>query len=238
LPARSSDAVLVTPAHQYPTGVTLGPQRRRDLAAWARSGRKLVVEDDYDGEFRYDRRPVGAIQGIAPDHVAYLGSASKTLAPGLRLGWLVLPERLVDPVTAAVRVSTLGVDGTAQLTMVELLVSHAYDRHIRAMRTRYRRRYVLLRSALDGIAGERGTVVAGVQGGCQTAVYLPTRGPHAAEVVARAAGEGLALEALDKHWGTPGPHPQGLLIGFSRPPDRSYPAAVALLAGVLRRAYA
>ena len=89
------NAVLVSPAHQFPTGVVLSPERRARLLEWAERTDALVAEDDYDAEFRYDRAPVGALQGLAPERVAYLGSASKTLAPALRLGWLVAPSGLV-----------------------------------------------------------------------------------------------------------------------------------------------
>ncbi len=91
-------AVVVTPAHQYPSGVTLHPARRHALTAWARAAGGLVIEDDYDGEFRYDRQPVGAVQGMAPDQVVYIGTAAKTLGPGLRLAWMVLPDNLIQPV--------------------------------------------------------------------------------------------------------------------------------------------
>ena len=94
--ADGADAALLTPAHQFPLGVTLHPQRRREAARWG----GVVIEDDYDGEFRYDRQPVGALQALAPDHVVYAGTASKSLAPTLRLGWLVVPPRLLDAVAA------------------------------------------------------------------------------------------------------------------------------------------
>ena len=96
----AADAALVTPAHQFPLGATLAPERRSAFVSAARAGGTVVIEDDYDGEFRYDRQPAGALQGLDPEHVVYAGTASKTLAPALRLGWLVLPARLVDPVVA------------------------------------------------------------------------------------------------------------------------------------------
>ncbi|RCG30183.1 PLP-dependent aminotransferase family protein [Sphaerisporangium album] len=141
-------AVVVTPAHQYPSGVTLHPSRRHALADWARGGGGLVVEDDYDGEFRYDRQPVGALQGMAPEHVAYLGTASKTLGPGLRLAWLVLPRHLVGPVVDAKRHADHHTESLGQLVLADLITSHAYDRHVRACRLRYRRRRDLLVSRL------------------------------------------------------------------------------------------
>ncbi|MDV9179073.1 PLP-dependent aminotransferase family protein, partial [Streptomyces sp. W16] len=133
-------AVVLTPAHQYPTGVTLHPERRRALTDWARARGGLIVEDDYDGEFRYDRQPVGALQGMAPGQVAYLGTASKTLGPALRLGWMVLPPHLVDAVADAKLHSDHHTETIGQLALAEMIDSHAYDRHVRACRLRYRRR--------------------------------------------------------------------------------------------------
>lgn len=124
------DAVLVMPAHQFPTGVPLAPERRAALASWATENR-LVIEDDYDAEFRYDRAGLGAIQGLAPDHIAYAGTASKTLAPAVRLGWIVLPERLVEPVIEAKRLHGSGTAVLAQLAFAEMLNRGDYDRHLR-----------------------------------------------------------------------------------------------------------
>ena len=127
-------AVVVTPAHQFPLGVTLHPHRRAELVQLARATGTLVVEDDYDGEFRFDRQPVGALQAMAPDVVAYAGTASKTLAPGLRLAWLVLPERLVEPVGAAKFVADRHNSVLDQLTFAELLSAGHYDQHVRRCR--------------------------------------------------------------------------------------------------------
>jgi GntR family transcriptional regulator/MocR family aminotransferase len=226
------DAIVVTPAHQFPTGVTLHPARRQALTAWARAGGGLIIEDDYDGEFRYDRQPIGALQGTASDHVAYLGTASKTLAPGLRLGWMVLPEGLTDAVAAVKLRTGLAAPTITQLTLTEMITSHAYDRHVRTMRLRYRRRRDLLIATLGRIGPD---LVSGVSAGLQAAVRLPSDGPAEDEVIAAAAAEGLALDGLGPHWHGDGEHQPGLLIGFSKPSERAYPAAVALLERVLRR---
>jgi GntR family transcriptional regulator/MocR family aminotransferase len=98
-----ASAVAVTPAHQYPLGVTLSPERRAALVTWARRTGAYVIEDDYDGEFRYDRQPVGALQGLAPDRVVYAGTASKTVAPGLRIAWIVVPPALAAPMRESTR---------------------------------------------------------------------------------------------------------------------------------------
>jgi GntR family transcriptional regulator/MocR family aminotransferase len=132
-------AVLLSPAHQFPTGVALSLDRRADLTRWAGSG-GLVIEDDYDAEFRYDRSPIGALQGLIPDHVAYIGTTSKSLAPGLRLAWMALPERLVAPVARAKLQTDGGTSSPLQATFAEFLADGDYDRHLRTMRHRYRRR--------------------------------------------------------------------------------------------------
>ncbi|MBA3622165.1 MAG: PLP-dependent aminotransferase family protein, partial [Euzebyales bacterium] len=139
--ARSGvQAVVVTPAHQFPTGVVLSPDRRHALLRWARDTGGLVLEDDYDAEFRYDRTPVGALQGLGPDAVAYGGSVSKTLAPALRIGWLVLPERLVPAVTDAKYATDLATGILEQATLADFLACGEMDHHIRRMATRYRTR--------------------------------------------------------------------------------------------------
>ena len=224
----TADAVVLTPAHQYPTGVTLHPSRRHALAAWARGG-GLVIEDDYDGEFRYDRQPVGALQGMAPDHVVYLGTASKTLGPALRLGWMVLPPRLVGPVAEAKLYSDFHTGAVGQLALAELIRDHGYDRHVRAGRLRYRRRRDLLVSRLAGRYAP-----SGIAAGLQALVRLGPEGPGEAEVRARAARAGLALGTLGDHWHEPAAgRPQGLIIGYGTPGEGRYPAAVDALVRVL-----
>ncbi|RKE18116.1 PLP-dependent aminotransferase family protein [Streptomyces sp. TLI_171] len=147
LAASGARTVLVTPAHQYPTGVVLSARRRTELAGWARAG-GLVVEDDYDAEFRYDREPLGAVQGLAPERTVYLGSLSKTLAPGLRLGWAVLPSPLAEDFRRAKQYADLGTGAIDQLAFAALLQSGGYDRHLRTVRPRYRARCQALAEAL------------------------------------------------------------------------------------------
>ncbi|MGK5558910.1 PLP-dependent aminotransferase family protein, partial [Actinomadura kijaniata] len=141
-------AVLVTPAHQYPTGVVLSPRRRAELVAWARRVDGLIIEDDYDAEFRYDRDPVGCLQGIDPERVALLGSVSKALAPALRLGWVVAPPRWADRLRQHRAHTDLGAPALDQHALAHLLSSGGYDRHLRAMRRRYRARRDALADAL------------------------------------------------------------------------------------------
>jgi GntR family transcriptional regulator/MocR family aminotransferase len=226
-------AALVTPAHQYPTGATLRPERRLALTEWARDRGGLVIEDDYDGEFRYDRQPVGALQGMAPDHVAYLGTASKTLGPALRLGWMVLPQRLMEPVLDAKRHADLHTETIGQLTLADLIATHAYDRHVRACRLRYRRRLDLL---VRRLAGGR-FAVHGIAAGLHVTVDLPGPSTVEAEVLRRAESHGLALGDLRSHWHEPeAEHPPGVIVGFGTPGEAAYPAAIDTLARVLREA--
>ena len=145
--------MLVTPAHQSATGVVLDPSRRAALAAWARDTGAIVIEDDYDAEYRYDRHPVGALQGVAPEHVVHVHSVSKTLAPGLRLGWAAVPARLVAAVVEEKRLSDLGAPVLEQLTLAAFLERGELDRHLRRTRPAYRRRRDALLAALAGLRG-------------------------------------------------------------------------------------
>ncbi|CCH31482.1 PLP-dependent aminotransferase family protein [Actinosynnema sp. NPDC047251] len=217
-------AAVVTPAHQYPTGVTLHPARRHALVAWARATGAVVVEDDYDGEYRYDRQPVGAVQGTAPDHVVYAGSVSKTLGPGVRLGWLVLPPRLVDPVADAKRHADHQTEALGQLTLADLITGHGYDRHIRASRLRYRRRRDLLVDCL------REHTAHGVSAGLHALVHHPDE----QAATAAAAEHGLAFGRLGDHHHQRDPAaPQGLIIGYGTPAEHAYRPALHALARVL-----
>ncbi|MFJ2028573.1 PLP-dependent aminotransferase family protein [Streptosporangium sp. NPDC087985] len=223
-------AVVVTPAHQYPTGVTLHPARRHTLTEWARTHGGLIVEDDYDGEFRYDRQPVGALQGMAPDHVAYLGSVSKTLGPALRLGWMVLPHHLVGPVADAKLHLDHHTETIGQLALADLITTHVYDRHIRACRLRYRRRRDLLLARLGTLPG---LAIHGIAAGLHAMISLPSGGPGEPEVLGRASAHGLALGGLGDHWHRAGGHPQAIIVGYGTPREHSYPAALDALAHVL-----
>lgn len=231
-------AALVTPAHQYPTGATLSPVRRQGLIAWARENDGLIIEDDYDGELRHDRRPVRALQPDAPDRVIFAGTASKALSPAVRLGWLVVPEELVDSVVETQRHLVHNVDVTTQLALAHVINHHGYDQRVRAIRTTYKRRFeqlsLLVASLSDDVQGVR---LTGVRAGGQAPLFLPTDGPSEHHVVASAATEGLGLEGLAASSHTPGTHPPGLLVGYAHPADHRYPSALQALGRVLRRAY-
>ena len=228
-------AVEVTPAHQYPTGETLHPSRRRALTEWARTAGALIIENDYDGEFRYDRQPVGAIQGAAPNHVAYLGTASKTLSPALRLGWMVLPPPLIEPVVDAKRHSDRATDAISQLTLADFITSHAYDRHIRASRLRYQRRRDLLLARIQSQSSlsPSGLSIHGIAAGLHALIKLPVGGPTESDVLHAAAAHGLAVGHLGDRWHIPGDHAQGIIVGYGTPSGHAYPAALDVLAHVL-----
>ncbi len=217
-----SDAALLTPAHQFPLGVTLHPQRRREAAAWG----GMVIEDDYDGEFRYDRQPVGALQALAPDRIIYAGTASKSLAPGLRIGWLVVPSRLIDAVTEELVGGPSVLD---QLTLAEFITSGGYDRQIRRARLAYRRRRDRLASALR----RQGRYVTGIAAGLHVVLELPDAKTER-QVVVRAAERGLAIDGLERYRApTASCDRAGLVIGYGRPPEHAYTTALARLCAVM-----
>jgi GntR family transcriptional regulator/MocR family aminotransferase len=226
--ASGADAALLTPAHQFPLGVTLHPRRRREVAAWG----GVVIEDDYDGEFRYDRQPVGALQALAPDHVIYAGTASKSLAPSLRLGWLVVPPRLLDAVTAELAAGPSGLD---QLILADFIASGGYDRQVRRARLAYRRRRDRLTAALPGAGPHRqGLLVSGIAAGLHAVLDLP-RTDVEQHLIARASERGLALDGLERYRAAAGQGGDraGLVIGYARPAEHAYTTALARLRAVL-----
>jgi GntR family transcriptional regulator/MocR family aminotransferase len=232
LRASRAGAAVVTPAHQFPTGVSLAPERRAALLEWAAGGR-LVVEDDYDAEFRFDRSPVGALQGLLPERVVYVGSASKTLAPGLRLGWAVLPPDLAERVAGARRLDDRGGPVLEQLALADLVERGAYDRHLRLMRRSYRRRRDALAAGLS--AAVPGLAVTGVAAGLHLVVGLPA-GADADAVVAEAARRGLVITAISRYRARPAARPAELVLGYGGVPEAAVPAVVERLAACVAAA--
>lgn len=228
-------AVVLTPAHQSALGVVLGPERRRTLVDWATSTGGIVVEDDYDGEFRYDRQPVGALHGMAPEHVVYAGTASKTLGPAVRLGWLVVPQRLADAVTEAKYYADAQTESIGQLVLAELIRSHDYDRHVRAQRLKYRRRRdELLRRLAQDLPTVR---VRGAAAGVQLVLELPADGPSEDEVARVADMHGLRISTLESAWHDDRTvRPSGIAVGYATPADHAWSGALDALADVLRTA--
>ena len=225
------DALLCTPSHQFPTGATMPPERRTAAVSWARERGAVIVEDDYDGEFRYDRHPVGAIQGLAPRHVVYAGTTSKSLAPGLRLGWLVLPPHLLEPVVGEKRLADRYSPVLDQLTLAQLIVSGAYDRHVRRMRGHYRRRRDRLVAAVARCSPR--VRVSGIAAGLHAVLELPADGPGEAELAARAERQGLALAGMASFGSGAGP---ALVVGYGTPPEHAFAGALERLCAVLGNA--
>ncbi|WP_055591341.1 MocR-like pyridoxine biosynthesis transcription factor PdxR [Peterkaempfera griseoplana] len=230
---RGTDAVLLTPAHQFPAGVPLHPDRRTAAVAWARSTGGVVVEDDYDGEFRYDRQPVGALQGLAPDHVVYAGTASKSLVPGLRLAWLAVPPPLLEAVVAEKRLADHHSPVLDQLTLAELIGSGGYDRQVRRARLHYRRRRDRLAAELARHAPD--VAVTGIAAGLHAVLELPPRLADEEELTARAAEAGVALTGLDRFREADDPDRgrPALVVGYGTPPDHAFPGALERLCALL-----
>jgi GntR family transcriptional regulator/MocR family aminotransferase len=227
-------AALLTPAHQFPTGAVLSPDRRRRAVDWAAENDAVVIEDDYDGEFRYDRHPVGAMQALAPDRVVYIGTASKTLAPGIRLGWLAAPTHLVEPLVEAKRLGDTHTHVLDQLVLARLLERGDYDRHVRRQRAVYRRRRNMLVGELAAAAPE--ARVTGIAAGLHALVLLPP-GRTELDVVAAARRRGLVVQGLGEYQ-TGAPEavqafPPALVVGYGRPPEHAFTGAVARLVAAL-----
>lgn len=226
LAASGADAVVVTPAHQFPSGVVLSARRRAELIAWAEKGDRLIIEDEYDAELCHER--VGTLQGLAPDRVLHVGSASKRLAPGLRLGWILAPSWLSWALISAKVVEDGGSEVIGQLTMADFIAAGELERHLRRMRLRYARRRDRLLSALSqGIPSWRPQPSAG---GLYFVVHLPD-GAHEASLLSAAARRGFGLEGVSLHSYT-GDHRPGLVLGYGGIVDPAIDRAVSLLAQI------
>ncbi|HEY5986221.1 MAG TPA: PLP-dependent aminotransferase family protein [Streptosporangiaceae bacterium] len=223
-------AALLTPAHQFPLGIPLEPARRREAVEWAARTGSVIIEDDYDGELRYDRPTVGAMQALAPEHIVYAGTASKSLAPGLRLGWLVLPANLVGDVVAAKTSAGRLSSSLDQLTLAEFISSGGYDRQVRRARLAYRRRRDRLVAALrQHVPRAR---ITGIAAGLHVLVALPD-GQRESDLVARAARQGLAIDGLAAYTVAGHRHSPALIVGYATPPGHIFAAAIDQLCQVL-----
>jgi GntR family transcriptional regulator/MocR family aminotransferase len=224
-------AAVVTPAHQFPLGVTLSPARRTQLLAWARRTGAFVVEDDYDGEFRYDRQPVGALQGLAPDRVVYAGTASKTVAPGLRIAWMVVPADLLVPLRESMRWDEAYVSVIDQLVLARLIRTGELDRHLRRCRTRYRRRRDRLGDAVTRHLPH--THLSGIAAGLQAVLQLPGLDITEPQLLAHLAERGVVVDGISHFYHRPHDTPLSLVIGYATPPEHAYTHALDTLIDAL-----
>ena len=220
------DAVLVTPVHQYPTGAVLAPERRAAMLEWADRHDATIIEDDYDAEFRYDRDPIGAVQGLCSDRIVYAGTASKMLAPGLRLGWLAAPRRLVEPIAAAKMAADHGSSGFEQLALADFIEHGELDRHLRRVRPIYRRRRDAMLAALERHLPHAQPV--GASAGLHLLAWLPA-GTDDIGLVARAAEAGIGLIPASTGWCGADPRP-GLVLGYAATDEGRIDAGVERLA--------
>lgn len=231
LPGLDVGAAVLAPAHQFPLGVALGPERRTAAIAWARQGGGVVIEDDYDAELRYDRAPIGALQAFDPDHVVYVGTASKTLAPGLRLGWMVLPTTLKEPIARLRELEDMQSPATEQATFCELLRNGEFERHVRRMRTRYRKR----RNRLLRVLAERvpGAHAVGISAGLRVLLELSPTSPPSTAIARRAPEISLFPVTTTYHAGVPPAGRDGLVVGYAALPEHDFESGIAALADLL-----
>jgi GntR family transcriptional regulator / MocR family aminotransferase len=233
LVASGADAVVGTLAHQFPLGVSMTAARRARLLEWARERRAWIVEDDYDGEFRYDRRPVGALQARDPARIVYIGSTSKTLGPAVRLGWICCPPPLLEALVEAKRLADRITGPLDQIALADLITSGAYDRYLRAMRQTYRRRRDTLADAVASTLPQ--ARVTGISAGLHVILELPRSAPPEHDVVAALRTTSVRLQPLAAYERTPGDrlHPC-LVIGYATPSNSAYAPALTALLDTLR----
>jgi GntR family transcriptional regulator/MocR family aminotransferase len=212
-------------------GSVLSASRRVALIEWARRRDGLIVEDDYDAEFRYDRAPIGALQGLAPEHVAYAGCASKTLAPALRLGWIALPGRLVDAVGDQKLFDDVGTTSLEQSALAEFIDTGGFTRHLRRVRPIYRRRRD---AALESLAAcLPGAEPTGVAAGLHMYVQLP-QGCNEVKLADAARERGILLEGAKWHWSAPELAPPALVLGYGALHERAMRKALSVVGSVYR----
>jgi GntR family transcriptional regulator/MocR family aminotransferase len=229
-----AEAVIVTPAHQFPLGTVLSPERRRALVAWARERDALIIENDYDAEFRYDGPPIGAMQGLAPEHTVYVGTTSKTLAPAVRLGWIAAPAKVTSALWDTQLGGSGGFTGLNGHLFARLLLSGSYERHVQQCRRDYRRRRDTL---VEAISAELPQLRAlGIAGGLHLTLQLPP-GCDADRVADAARAEGIDIRPLSYYAHIPNQQEPGLVMGYGRLPPPGVPGVVAALARAMHSAW-
>ncbi|HXS33265.1 MAG TPA: PLP-dependent aminotransferase family protein [Solirubrobacterales bacterium] len=233
LEATDAAAVVVTPAHQFPTGTVLSSERRAALIEWAEREEKLIVEDDFDSELRYEGSGVGALQGLAPERVAYIGSASKRLVPAMRLGWMLTPSWLGWPLISVKAVEDRGSEAIGQLALHDFIARGELDRHLRRMRQRYGLRREALLEAISRHLPEA-RLCEGAAGLYELAEFPPE--VDEAALIGAAAMRGLGLEGLALHRFRPG-GPAGLVLGFANLPEPAIEQSVRLIAEALAKSW-
>lgn len=222
-------AVLLTPAHQFPTGVVLSGERRRKLLAWAAQQGGLIIEDDYDAEHRYDRPPVASLRAVAPEQVCYAGSVSKLLAPALRLGWMLVPAQYRESVAAAKRDTDLGNAVLPQLVLAQLMESGDLERHLRLLRRRHRRRRDAMIKALSSQLPE--AEIHGAAAGLHLMISFATTFSDV-DLAAAAFDRGVKVQPLS--WHCQIPHKPGVVLGYAANPVGTIEQGISLLGESLR----
>ena len=224
-------AVLAAPAHSYPTGAVLSAAGRSALLKWAHEHDGLIIEDDYDAEFRYDRTPLGALQGLAPERVVYAGCASKTLSPALRLGWMIVPSWLVDDVAQQKLLDDMGTTVAEQLALARFIDTGGFTRHLRRVRPIYRRRRD---ATLDAVATcLPAAVPTGIAAGLHVYVQLPGWCDEA-RLVDAAREQGLLIEGASWHWSAQQSAPPALVLGYGAITEATIHSGLTTLGSVYR----
>jgi len=231
LAATGARAVVLTPAHQSPTGVVLAPERRHALLGWASQHRATIIEDDYDAEFRYDRQPVGQLQGLAPDRVVALSSVSKTLAPALRLGWILCPPKLAEAIADDKHLDDRGSPGLDQLALARLIESGRYDRHLRRLRAVYDGRRRALRESLAQHAPD--VELRGLAAGFHAVAHLPNTVQEKA-VVSAARARSIGLYGMSRYRASGVTRPPEIVLGFGHLSESAIERGIAAISDLLQ----
>ncbi len=225
-------AAIVTPAHQTPTGVVLTPERRLALLQWAEQVSGVVIEDDYDSEFRYDKQPVGSLQGLAADRVVSVGSVSKSLAPAIRLGWVLAPRHLRARIAEEKHRNDRGAPTLDQLALARLMESGRFDRHLRRMRSVYAARRRELVEAIGEAAPD--LELTGLAAGFHAVAQLP-EGANEAEIVEAAAQRSVGLQGLGRYRSPNSEGPPGIVFGVGDVNEDTIRRGIAAIGDLLRQ---